>query len=707
MSFADYAKHGWKLCAIAKGKKLPDYAQWNQRPIPDDAVDGLDGAGLLHALSGTCALDLDSLSKARPWLAERGVDIDALLNDERAVRVESGRTDRSKLLYKLSTPLRTLKPTDSGLELRCATTEGRSVQDVLPPTVHPITKRPYFWAYGEPLLGDWRNLPPIPASLLALWRQLTAEAPRIEQTGPTLQTKALEALIADRDPDCLYDEWLKVGMAVHHETSGSAAGFAVWDAWSAKGQKYKGPADLKVHWLSFNSGGGKRVVTVASLRRESPAGADEFDEIVDEPGTAVVVPPKKAPRGLRQAAALGLIRNGSGKAMSNVANGERMIRNHFGGILWFDDFKDGAYIKWPEEEARPIQDSDYTRIQIMLQHLGLDQVQHSAVQHAVQLVARNDRRNCVKEWLDCLPLWDDTPRLNRMMMEAFGTPDDEYYRAAGRNWLIGMCARAYRPGCLVREVLVLEGEQYMGKSAALRMLVHGPNDDALPSYRKWYKELTADPASKDFEHQLRGVWLGEFPELHSVQRGAVERLKQFISNVEDHYRPPYGREPVDYPRRCSLVGTTNRDDWNRDETGGTRFMPIECVKVSLEWIAANREQLFAEARELFKRGEPWHHWPLEIAREKQAARATQDPWKQAIVDFVQNVHYKQVTVPQILDSMGISPGRQSVSEATRIGGALRALGFFRQKRQRVKQDFVTYWTTPPHFLVDDKDPLLL
>ena len=108
--FEEYAAHGWRLCAIERGEKLPRYKGWNAKPIPDDAVGGLEGAGLLHALSGTCALDIDDIDKARPWLAERGVDLDALLSDPYAVRIDSGRPGRAKLLYAMRRPLRTFKP---------------------------------------------------------------------------------------------------------------------------------------------------------------------------------------------------------------------------------------------------------------------------------------------------------------------------------------------------------------------------------------------------------------------------------------------------------------------------------------------------------------------------------------------------------------------------------------------------------------------
>ena len=128
--FEDYAKHGWKLCAIDQGKKAPTYKGWNITPIPSDAVGALHGVGLLHALSQTCALDIDNMNAARPWLAERGIDVDALLEADEAVQITSGRPGRAKLLYRMKRPLRTFKPPGSGLELRCATGEGHSVQDV-------------------------------------------------------------------------------------------------------------------------------------------------------------------------------------------------------------------------------------------------------------------------------------------------------------------------------------------------------------------------------------------------------------------------------------------------------------------------------------------------------------------------------------------------------------------------------------------------
>jgi putative DNA primase/helicase len=132
--------------------------------------------GLAHRWCGTCAVDVDDDRLAGPWLIkEHGIDLQALLAAPDAVQITSGRPNRAKLVYRLPAdvewlPTFNLKEIHSiGLELRCATRGGaKTVQDILPPSLHPDTKRLYKWAGS----GDWHRISVLPDALLRAWSEL-------------------------------------------------------------------------------------------------------------------------------------------------------------------------------------------------------------------------------------------------------------------------------------------------------------------------------------------------------------------------------------------------------------------------------------------------------------------------------------------------------------------------------------------------------
>jgi hypothetical protein len=63
------------------------------------------------------------------------------------------------------------------------------------------------------------------------------------------------------------DEWIRVGMALHHECEGDDTGFDLWDTWSADGATYPGSENLRVQWDSFDRrvGRGHKQTTMASV----------------------------------------------------------------------------------------------------------------------------------------------------------------------------------------------------------------------------------------------------------------------------------------------------------------------------------------------------------------------------------------------------------------------------------------------------------
>src|SRR5205085_12412447 len=128
---------------------------------------------------------------------------------------------------------------------------------------------------------------------------------------------------------------------------------------------------------------------------------------------------------------------------------------------------------------------------------------------------------------------------------------------------------------------------------------------------------------------LRGRWGVEIGEMDSFSKADVAKVKQAITVRFDVYRPSYGRSARSFRRECVFVGTTNKDDYLRDESGARRFLPLHVGVVRIEDLVRLRDQLWAEAVHLFKQGFKWWELPPGAQRE-QDARYSEDVWLELI-----------------------------------------------------------------------------
>lgn len=171
-----YVRNGWALTTIPNGGKAPNQKGWNKKQnafTTEDDVDlqNFNGIGLCHAFSGTAAIDIDDWDRAKQLLNDNDIDLDELYYRDDAVQIISGKENRGKLIYHLPNPedplpLVQLSGEDNRIiiEFRCAAHDTeKTVQDVLPPTIHPDTKKTYEWR------GDWQSLPVLPEALHTLW----------------------------------------------------------------------------------------------------------------------------------------------------------------------------------------------------------------------------------------------------------------------------------------------------------------------------------------------------------------------------------------------------------------------------------------------------------------------------------------------------------------------------------------------------------
>ena len=264
--YQGYVDAGFALCVINEGKgpkamgwNEPHHAIYDASLIPEGA-----GVGLLHAYSTptTCALDIDNFEHASIMLSSEGVNMVDLMNAPDAVGIRSGNPGHGKLLYRLPatrSPMASKQVKVGGkvaFELRCATANGLSVQDVLPSAVrHPTSGLHYEWVGA----GDWRGLPTLPEALLAAWDRLLAkDSVRTISTGAPLDANwsEVQSALETLDPDMGREDWLHCGMAIHWagtQTDRLDEALQLWDSWSSRGTKYKGQRDIMYCWQSFKS----------------------------------------------------------------------------------------------------------------------------------------------------------------------------------------------------------------------------------------------------------------------------------------------------------------------------------------------------------------------------------------------------------------------------------------------------------------------
>jgi predicted P-loop ATPase len=277
-------------------------------------------------------------------------------------------------------------------------------------------------------------------------------------------------------------------------------------------------------------------------------------------------------------------------------------------------------------KVRPVTDADVTAMQSWLQWYGFRGLGKDAAHDAVNKHARDHAFHPVRDYLNRLK-WDKKLRLATWLHEYLDAEENKYTGSIGTMFLIGMVARIFEPGCKFDYMPILEGEQGLNKSKACSILA-GP---------EYFSDQLPDIKSKEASQHLRGKWLIEVAELSTYSRAAVDDFKAFLTRQVERYRPPWGRKEVHEPRQCAFIGTTNKVHYFRDETGNRRFWPATTGGIKLDKLHDDRDQLFAEAVQLFRNKVHW--WPdrkfeLDHIAPEQESRYEPDVWEPLIRNYL-------------------------------------------------------------------------
>jgi Virulence-associated protein E/Bifunctional DNA primase/polymerase, N-terminal len=535
-------------------------------------------------------------------------------------------------------------------------------QQVVVDGIHPDTKRPYVWQGGSVLEIPRDDLAYISAEEA---QELVEEvvAILVRDFGYTRATATRPGKGNGGQPEEHAQEWqglvdsIRAGQDLHASTrdlaaklirAGMADGAAV-NFLRAIMNSSTAPHDAR--WQARYDNLPRQVDSIrAKIEKEEAAAAAAIVPVIAPaigPGSGNPPPPPPIPPspGVGPAPATGpgpspgpaaakkTYMKGRGAWACNVGNvllafdQESELIGAFGynQMLYCDVLLRPLFKPDPSFVPRPVIDTDIFAVQEYLQWLGFRRLGKDATHDAVSKHAHEHAFHPVRDYLDQI-IWDGKSRLGVWLARCFGASQNKYTEEIGKMFPISMIARVYRPGCKVDYMPILEGKQGLLKSTACSILAGGYFSDQLP-----------DVTSKEASQHLRGKWLIEVAELHTYSRAAVDHFKAFLTRQVERYRPPWGRKEIHEARQCVFVGTTNKTLYLKDVTGNRRSWPIGTNDIDLDWLRGNRDQLLAEAVQLYRRGVHW--WPdrdfeRETIREEQEAQYEPDAWEESIERYL-------------------------------------------------------------------------
>lgn len=354
----------------------------------------------------------------------------------------------------------------------------------------------------------------------------------------------------------------------------------------------------------------------------------------------------------------------TGKVTASYANVVALLRRHpdYAGLSFNANNETKVWrspMPWHTgAEIRSIEDAtagltyrtkEALRLRDHMIHIirGMELPTETLIEQCVEVVCPERSYHPIHDAFDRLPVWDGVPRVEQLLPRYVNTPDDLYHRQVGRKLLCGIVARALTPGCKFDYSVIFIGLQGVGKSTFFA---------TLAGHTSWFTD-SMPPIDKraDCVNAIRSQLIVEWGEMQDLKRSEVESVKAFMTSRVDKVRLSYEAQTRAYPRQCVIVGTSNSETPLRDQSGNRRFWPVYCnipqgKLIDSAALAAEREQLFAEAKTMLLAGERLYltDEAESLARAMQETARDVSPMEEAIHQWLAG-HTPSVAQPAGID----------------------------------------------------------
>ena len=537
--------------------------------------------------------------------------------------------------------------------------------------------------------------------------------------------RVMTEVLPHLDPDGGYEDWLKVGAALHHQGGGDPDWLDAWDNWSALSGKWvEGVCADK--WGSFSEqrGVGRGSITLASLlkktkeKREAAARSERDQLMVDLLARVDAVTDARdlqekiaaaiahnadysdveraqfaqaiqlRARGLGVKLEIATVRgwlrprvkasfphlNDDGHPLCTLENLEVLV-GRLGVTVRYNVISKAVEILIPDM-AYSRDNKDNASIGYVLSECEKARMSTKFVPQFLLMLADANLYNPVQTWVGSAK-WDGVSRLGRFYatVDCGGQMDQGLKELLMRKWLIQAIGAAFEPdGIAAQGILTFSGPQNIGKTTWFKRLA--PEELNLV-----YTGHTLDVRSKDSQLIALKYWIVELGEIDATFRKSdVSALKSFATQAVDNIRRPYAMTESTYGRRTVFGASVN--DWMflSDPTGNRRFWTIPAVSFDLDGVAAlDMQQLWAEVLEMWKAGERWYLTMAETARlnEHNEDYTVTDPIDERIAGGFawggEVAVWEWLTATDVLMKIGIKdPSKHQTITASRVIKRLNA-----------------------------------
>lgn len=302
--------------------------------------------------------------------------------------------------------------------------------------------------------------------------------------------------------------------------------------------------------------------------------------------------------------------------------------------------------------------------------LGLEKFRKGQISAGLDILMASRKIDPHTEYLKEVR-WDGVSRVEMFFVTYVKALDSEYMRLVSKNFWTSLAARGLEPGCKMDSMLILEGDEGIHKSS-LVYAIAGKRYTFAPSNRKCFSDL-------DDLRKMHQSVITELPELIGVVGADELSVKSVLSKPSDHIRGLFSRMALECDRKFVLVGTTNDKKYLKKGMGKRRFMPVEIpsgAKIDIAAIHADRDQLYAEAVQLYRDGHQYWYMPKELQAPFIDSKVMGEPLRGPISDMLPSLGDAWTTsdVYRRLEATGFLNRGFSTACVERIESTLISLG---------------------------------